>query len=158
MNTKLLSFLLLFITYSSICAQSQYEISFTYDTAGNQTNRDRVCVNCQTSARSAEAVEEDVLSEQAISEEILEKNNIQNVIVAYPNPVTSILNVDWENNQRKVKEIKLLSLDRRLLYQQTINKNQGTLQIDFSLFPIGAYILFATYTDNSIQSFTIIKK
>lgn len=161
MNKLLLTFVFGLCVMGALMAQQQYAIQFSYDAAGNQTLRNRVCVNCQGAARepldTTEVVtvdlEEDILQD-ALGEETVEDPRI----MAYPNPVTNILHVEWVNTEKPVAQMVLFSGIGRQLYQTDISTRQGNLNLDFSTYPPGRYILYVQYTDRSKKAFHILKK
>ncbi|PWL39604.1 hypothetical protein DKG77_01865 [Flagellimonas aquimarina] len=146
---------------TSTFAQSQYKIQFSYDSAGNQTLRDRVCINCNT---SKEALDSTLVEDVALQEDILEDvsglnegDNFSN-IVAYPNPVTEQLTVEWQDTQRQVAQIILFNGIGQQLFQKTIKNRQGSLGLNFGIYPAGRYMVSVFYTDNTKQTFHVIKK
>lgn len=145
---------------TSSWAQEQYKIQFTYDSAGNQTLRDRVCVNCGT---SKEAVDSLTIEEVALDEDLLPSGGIGDEpfvsnIVAYPNPVTELLNVEWQDNQKQVREIVLFSGVGQQLQRLPVKSRQGAMNLNFGAYPPGRYIVSVFYLDNSRESFHVIKK
>lgn len=146
---------------TSTFAQSQYKIQFSYDSAGNQTLRDRVCINCNT---SKEALDSTLVEDVALQEDILEDLSGLNEdddfsnIVAYPNPVTEQLTVEWQDTQRQVAQIILFNGIGQQLYQKTVTNRQGSLGLNFGIYPAGRYMVSVFYTDNTKQTFHVIKK
>ncbi|WP_422858989.1 T9SS type A sorting domain-containing protein [Flagellimonas sp. S174] len=161
MKRKLLLCSLCLLLGSVTWAQNQYAIQFSYDSAGNQTLRDRVCINCGT---SKEALDSIPTKDIAIQEDLLEDlsgvegpEDISN-IAAYPNPVTDLLTLEWQDNERQVTKIILFSGIGRQLYEKTISSRQGNTQLDFGIYPTGHYILSVYYTDSTRKTFHILKK
>lgn len=149
------------MAFTSAFAQSQYKIQFSYDSAGNQTLRDRVCINCNT---SKEALDSTLVEDVALQEDILEdlsglneEDDFSN-IVAYPNPVTEQLTVEWQDTQRQVAQIILFNGIGQQLYQKTVTNRQGSLGLNFGIYPAGRYMVSVFYTDNTKQTFHVIKK
>lgn len=70
----------------------------------------------------------------------------------YPNPVTNILNLDYEE---EISNIKIFNL----LGQEMINKNvnANTQQIDLSQLAIGTYVAKIS-VNNAVKTFKLIKK
>lgn len=149
------------MAFTSAFAQSQYKIQFSYDSAGNQTLRDRVCINCNT---SKEALDSTLVEDVALQEDILEDVSGLNEdddfsnIVAYPNPVTEQLTVEWQDTQRQVAQIILFNGIGQQLYQKTVTNRQGSLGLNFGIYPAGRYMVSVFYTDNTKQTFHVIKK
>jgi hypothetical protein len=67
----------------------------------------------------------------------------------YPNPATSILNIDNSSNAR-IESIKIFGLQGNLVYQD----HSGQLQIDISPFPKGLYII----SINDVTNIRFIKQ
>ncbi len=144
-----------------LMAQNQYKIQFSYDSAGNQTLRDRVCINCGT---SKETVDSTKVEEIALQDDVLEgisgqeDENGNSNITAYPNPVTELLTVEWVDDQKQVAQIILFSGIGQQLARKTIKSRQGSLNLDFARYPQGRYIVSVFYTDQTRQTFHVIKK
>lgn len=140
-------------------AQSQYRISFSYDAAGNQTLRNRVCVNCNRSAKVADStIVAAVEDQKALAEDKIPENPRVSEIVAYPNPVTDILTLEWSDNAKKVAQIVLFSGIGQQLYQKSIHTHQGTVDLNFSTYASGRYVVVVLFTDGSRHNFHVIKK
>ena len=145
----------------STWAQDQYEIRFTYDSAGNQTLRDRVCINCGSSKQATDSIPvvEAVLEEDILKEDALEDAEIkESMLAAYPNPVTHILTVEWIASENEVKQIVLLSIVNQQLVDRSVRPGQSKMELDFANYPPGIYIVLVVYGDNSRKSFQVIKK
>ncbi len=161
MKQKLLLFGILWLFLgASLMAQNQYEIQFNYDAAGNQTSRDRVCINCGS---SKEAVDSTLVEDIALEEDILDDlagldESGSSRIAAYPNPVTNILTVEWLDNQKEVAQIILFSGIGRQLLQRNVTSKQGSLELDFARYPQGRYIISVFYTDKTKQTFHVLKR
>lgn len=163
MIQKLLLFSLLWAFMgTALLAQDEYRVQFGYDSAGNQTLRDWVCINCGTS--KAEVVDSTIVEEVALDDDILQgitdqqENMGTSNIVAYPNPVTELLTVEWVDNEKQVAQVILFSGIGQQLFQRTIKNRQGNTNIDFGIYAPGRYILSVYYTDNTNQTFHILKK
>lgn len=109
---------------TALIAQDEYRVQFGYDSAGNQTLRDWVCINCGTS--KVKDVDSTKVEEVALEDDILEgitnkqNNTGTSNIVAYPNPVTELLTVEWVANEKEVSQIILFSGIGQQLLQRTI--------------------------------------
>lgn len=162
MKQRLLLFGLLWAFMgTALLAQDEYRVQFSYDSAGNQTLRDWVCINCGTSKEVADSTKvEEVVLEEDILEGITDQqdNTGTSNIVAYPNPVTELLTVEWVDNEKQVAQVILFSGIGQQLFQRTIKSRQGSTGIDFSIYAPGRYILSVYYTDNTNQTFHILKK
>lgn len=146
--TSIFSFLFLFVS-------AQDKLAFKYDTAGNQTSRQRICVNCTPTLKAV------IPSSDSIPLIAEEPDKVLNEfkLITYPNPVTDELYVEWIKNPDKViSRIQLSSFDNRILFKMAIKENQAEQVIDFSNYAVGMYILVVYYTNETKQSFKIIKK
>ena len=151
MKQKLLLFTLLSLFLGkSTWARDKYEIQFTYDTAGNQTLRDRVCINCGSSkqAEDTTAVVEVDLAKDISQNRFGEKEIEDGQVMAYPNPVSGILNVEWVGLEKRVSHILLFSGEGRQLYRRDIRSNQGSLDLNMGNYPVGMFILYIQYPNN----------
>lgn len=141
---------------SSVLLGQDFKIQFSYDASGNQTLRDRICANCP----SARAVLVDSTFTKNLEETAELPENIENgsKVIAYPNPVTDILTVEWIENNKEISQITLFSGAGRQLLTRKITNSQGSVPLHFDRYPRGNYIVYVQYTDNTKQSFQIIKK
>lgn len=148
----LLPICLLFIGITLSSAQNQLE--FGYDSAGNQIRRNWVCINCKSAQETAEITD----SIQSLTQEDLPTNYESN-IVAYPNPTTDFLQIEWiDNPLRQPKEIFLYSMNSQLIYEKEIYSKNGSLEIPLEHHPSGMYILLVVYQNGDKKSFNILKK
>ncbi|MGS2738796.1 T9SS type A sorting domain-containing protein [Sinomicrobium sp. M5D2P17] len=163
MEKFLLSFLkscfLFFFSFAFYMADAQ-EITFTYDTAGNQTSRKWVCVNCRTvedlakAAKMEEAAETpEELQEVAMADE----ETLARPLTLYPNPVSSTLYVDWEGDF-PVREVQIYGNTGNLVDKNAVAKSQTQAELQFGMLPIGAYVMVVIYEDGHKETRKIIKK
>lgn len=144
------------ISFEMQAQSEEYKIKFSYDSAGNQILRDRVCVNC-SSAKTTVSKKE-LIAEIPEEEEKIEEVDDRSIITAYPNPVTDLLNVVWVESGNVVKQVGIYGTDGRVLLTQEINSLSGQLNMDFSMYPSGMYLLLVTYQDSHQETFKVIKK
>ncbi|WP_281225527.1 T9SS type A sorting domain-containing protein [Flavobacterium aquiphilum] len=144
---------LLFLLLVSLYSQAQDKISFTYDTAGNQTQR-KLCVNCPT-AKSAKT-EKEIL---ALTENELEKFSPEDQFSYYPNPVKEELFLFWkESNTSILNSIQVYSITGQLLQTYVVKKKGDSSQnIPFNTYPTGTYIVQLNYSDSS-KNIKILKQ
>ena len=137
----------------------EYKINFSYDDAGNQVFRDRVCLNCRESSKIDTIINTtEVIAEtpkDLKEDDFFEEDS---KIIVYPNPVTDILQVEWILLEKKVDQILLFSSDNKQLFHREVNHRLTRLDLDFSQYPSGNYIVLVLYTNNTKQSFKVIKK
>lgn len=150
-------------------AQNQYKIVFSYDSAGNQTLRNKVCVNCSkiaakvidsTLVENLETVSEllkDPIKEDEVFKDKIEESGTSK-ISAYPNPVTNLLRVEWIESDNSVQRVALFSNSGKQLLDTQINSTQSGVDLSFSKYTPGNYIVIVFYADKTRQSFQVIKK
>ncbi len=121
-------------------------IQFSYDNAGNQTQR-LLCINC-TAKHSAPKKGE-------IAPEIITEDKI----TYYPNPVKEELNLSWElTANNTVTSIQVYNLIGQMLKTYTDTKSNTTQVIPFQEYPIGTYMVELSYSDGKQKTFKIIKQ
>ncbi|WP_458008555.1 glycoside hydrolase family 9 protein [Flavobacterium sp. PL002] len=81
---------------------------------------------------------------------------VTNNMLAYPIPVTDILNVNVSGTA-KSKTIALYDLSGNVMFQKNVNSNTELEQIDMNKFPTGVYV-FVFKSDNKVITKNIIKK
>ncbi len=136
-------------------AQEEYKISFSYDAAGNQILRDRVCVNCNSAKTPVDSTA--VVSLDEKQEEVKENEETTSSIVAYPNPVTDVLQVEWVTTDNMVQKVTLFSGSGRLLQSKAVRSKDDAINLNFSGYPPGSYYVMVLYSDKTKQSFQVIK-
>jgi hypothetical protein len=153
MRLLLSFFCTLFCCFSSV---AQDKLVFSYDTAGNQVLRDRICVGC--SSQPLAATTEDVIFEElAVDPELSELS--QPVFTAYPNPVTDILQTYWENTETEyIVHMSLHSFENKQLFSKGLSKKEERQDFNFGGYPPGIYVLNFIYNTNRKESYKIIKK
>jgi hypothetical protein len=128
------------------------KIKFTYDAAGNQTQRE-LCINC--SASSAKYSK----NPKTLTKEDLIQSEVSDQISYYPNPVKEELYLKWELvNDNTVSSIQVHNLSGQLL--QTFQGLEKTdLQtISFQSYPSGVYAVVLLYSNGEQKSIKIIKQ
>lgn len=140
-------------------AQDQYKILFSYDSAGNQTSRNKICVNCSTD--SVQVNDSTVVTIIDKEDELLKKeigDSPISAIFAYPNPVTNVLRVAWVASDNYVQSVSLFSWSGQQLSTTKVHTTQLSTDLSFGKYPPGVYIVVVFYTDKKSESFQIIKK
>jgi hypothetical protein len=139
-------------TFFGLCLASnaQNKIIFSYDTAGNQVNRE-LCINCLTGKK--------VKNEKEIKKEDLIKSEVSDQISYYPNPVEQELYLSWDLiESNAVSSIQVYSLSGQLL-QSFHNRDKINLQtISFQSYPRGVYAVVFLYSNGKQKSIKIIKQ
>jgi hypothetical protein len=148
---KILLFIFL-ITYS-VC-NSQTNITFNYDSAGNQILR-QLCLSGCTAKPSKEIPKEI----EALVEEDLQKFSPEDVISYYPNPVREELYLKWElKDDKNVSSIVVYGLNGQTLNTYHKNEKSNTQNISFQSYPTGVYIVALIYTNGDQKTIKIIKQ
>ncbi len=147
-NILFLSFL-----FSVLFASAQDKISFTYDTAGNQTKRELVCVTCPPLVgKKAKAIEE-------ITHEDLIKSDVSDQISYYPNPVAQELYLKWELvNDKTVSAIQVYSISGQILQNYPTARDAENAVIGFQNYPQGYYLLTLSYDNGEQKTIKIVKQ
>ncbi|MGS2741702.1 T9SS type A sorting domain-containing protein [Sinomicrobium sp. M5D2P17] len=163
MEKSLLSFLkscfLFFFAFAFYMADAQ-EITFTYDAAGNQTNRKWVCVNCKTAedlAKAAKMEEAAETPEELQEVAMTDEETLARPLTLYPNPVSSTLYVDWEGDF-PVREVQIYGNIGNLVNKNAVAKSQTQAELQFGMLPIGVYVMVVIYEDGHKETRKIIKK
>tara|TARA_Y100000588_G_C14063208_1_gene842382 strand:+ start:612 stop:1067 length:456 start_codon:yes stop_codon:yes gene_type:complete len=149
------SFLLLsaLLFYSNLL-YSQGDLTFTYDSSGNQILRaPSTTVN---KSMLVQAEEKDTIPIQDLKQKYLEE---QIKVSAAPNPVSDLLTTTWENKEDEYFVMATLySYNNRLLQDKKLSKAQSTKQFSFRSYPQGIYILVFRSNKDRKQSYKIIKR
>lgn len=148
MKIPLLLALLLFCSVS----KAQTTLTFSYDAAGNQTNR-TLCINCLSKTVK------DVKEIEALTVDDLDQFFEKDVISYYPNPVKEELYLQWQlisNNY--VTAVHVYSVTSQVLRSYSGNENLNNLTIPFQSYPAGVYIVLLSYKDGGDKSIKIIKQ
>ena len=146
--------LFLFLGFS-LFAKAQDKIVFEYDDAGNQTKR-FLCLssNCTTTT-SKKAPPKEIV---ALQDEDLQKFSPEDVISFYPNPVKEELYLKWELVADKtVADIYLYALNGQVLKTYNNLEKTNTLNIPFSVYPTGSYLVVLVYNDGEQKTIKIVK-
>ena len=151
----------LFIIFFHLTVIAQNKLAFSYDTSGNQVLREKLCLNCPLNKEQVVEVVDSTsqLSKDAIK--ILQAPlSTENAfkIVAYPNPVSEVLQVEWIDDPLKVPiRMTLFSRENRKLAEFVITPNRYQQDIQFSHYPTGVYILSVFFENGERRTFQIIK-
>ncbi|MFS4446117.1 T9SS type A sorting domain-containing protein [Maribacter sp. 2307UL18-2] len=158
MKKYTLCFIVFALCFCSLAAQDEYRIQFSYDAAGNQVLRDRVCINCNSGKSEIDSTAVAALDEKLEELGLDEENLSSSSITAYPNPVTNVLQVEWLGNENIVKSVLLFSGIGRKLQSKNISPKATSMGLNFSGYPPGSYFVIVQYADKTKESFQVIKK
>ena len=129
-------FLMFFIGLKSM---AQDKIIFTYDTAGNQIQRE-LCINCPLGTGKV------YKDSKTIVEEDLVKSDVSDQISYYPNPVKQELYLQWNLiNENVVTSIQVYSIAGQVLQSFNNTENIKLQTITFENYPRGVYAVILYY-------------
>lgn len=134
------------------------EINFQYDVSGNQIVRQWVCINCLT-AKSAMLASVQIDEQKTGVTDVLTGNTLpERKLMAYPNPLTEILNVKWWADEKVyIKAIEVFSINGIRVYRQNCSAGQTETTISFLNLLPEVYLLKAVYSDEKQEIRKIIK-
>ena len=151
MRTLLLTTTFILI-FSSLFAQQK--LKFTYDTAGNQIIRERVCLTCLQTILPQE--EDSLVTDNP---EDLIDNVLDLKIIASPNPVTQTLFVSWESTpELKPYQLEVYTIDGKWLTSYELRDEQVDEEINFLYHPAGVYFIKVLFTNKEIRGFKVLKE
>lgn len=133
------------------------KVQFQYDEAGNQRNRQYICINCQQIAAAKEPETTVLASEKRV--EAVEIGEKSRLIKAWPNPVNEILNVSWQIREENIfiKTIEVYTMNGVKAFSKKVSPQEGGAQIAFENLAPGAYLLHIVYSDNKREVIKIVK-
>jgi len=143
--------LVLALLYAGNTYAQQKQLTFNYDEAGNQINRNIICVNCNPTV--AEVRQENFLPPP--------KDSLVNVrqFNAYPNPLTEILNLKWNTGDKSyLKIIDVFSANGTRIYHKEYSIEQAETTISFLNLNSGMYVLRVIYSDGKQENLKVMKQ
>ena len=142
----------------SVMANAQ-QLNFSYDAAGNQTERKWICVNCRPSGSTASTAETTPLKVDVKLLDTAKNITIKRTITASPNPFLENLNVSWQvESGVSVKNITVFNISGMKMTDVDPVPSQNTITIPFQRFATGMYIVYITFSDQRKESIKVIKK
>jgi hypothetical protein len=79
-------------------------------------------------------------------------------VTVFPNPVSNILFAEWQANASRIpSHLLLFSMEGRLISKYVPNAGQVQVEIDFTPYAPGMYILEAVFTNGEQRSFKVIR-
>lgn len=137
------------LCFSFIYSQKSY--TFSYDTAGNQTEGKRFIYIANTFEPGGEFKNGNISNEIPF---VLEEN-----LTYYPNPVRDILYLKWTNiDSENIRSFALFSMTGALLKKYEGLEQTTEHNISFSEYPSGTYIVTIGYSSGEERSIKIIKQ
>lgn len=145
-----LLFSFLFFTF---IGNSQQRIIFSYDSAGNQTNR----VICLCGSRIANDTIQTKTIETLTNEDLI-KDEIYDQISYYPNPVLDELYVKWNNSDKSyVIKIELYNMNGQSLKSYSDLSRTQITTIPFHNYPNGMYHVVLIYNNGEKKTLKVVK-
>ena len=144
--------LLILISLFYFSTNAQNKITFSYDAAGNQTNR-TYCFGC--ASKNSKEIKEI----EALVEDDFEKFYPDDVISYYPNPVREELYLTWKiTDDNYLTSIKVISITGQVLRTYQSSDKDNTLNIQFQSYPTGIYFVSLNYKSGEQKTIKIIKQ
>lgn len=132
------------------------KLVFNFDNEGNQNQR-FYCTSGNCMIPIPDALTDENIPIRTMSTNKLDENNSNySSINIYPNPTTSILNIELSNNQKIEGEIEVYNLNGQKVHE--IKANNKSTKTDISNLSSGTYILHFHLEDGSSVTKKIIKK
>ncbi|OXA91692.1 T9SS type A sorting domain-containing protein [Flavobacterium hercynium] len=159
-------YILVFLLIGSF-TNAQEKLTFDYDTAGNQTNRMLICINCidvitdeLEDKGNEEDPKEDPKDDDESEDSTTEDPSKETAISYYPNPVKEELFIDRRqlSNENPVTTIAVYSLSGQAIKTQPIANGQNGLTLPFSEYPAGVYIVLISHKNGEDKSIKIMKQ
>ncbi|WP_185963929.1 T9SS type A sorting domain-containing protein [Flavobacterium restrictum] len=133
-------------------AQNPDKIVFTYDTAGNQVQRE-LCINCTNPNAKY------VSNPKMLKKEELIPSEASDLVSYYPNPVKEELYLKWELAlTNPVTTIQVYDLNGRTLKSFTQTNKDTSCTIPFLSYPVGMYLIIFNYTNGEQKKIKIVKQ
>jgi hypothetical protein len=121
------------------------QLTFTYDTAGNQTERFYCPDNCASTSKTANEKEKKDIVESATE-------TLKNLLTLYPNPTEGLITVKLESELlEQIESLNVYSTNGVLI--KTIKAKSQNLKIDLTDMPSGVYFLHI-HSNNGNDSIT----
>ncbi len=150
---------LLLFMLSCITLQAQAKIKFSYDVAGNQTNR----VYCSDGTSCEGTSHKKIIDEAVITEEIatdIEKTDatIARTIEVYPNPTKGIVILEWKQSLSiNIATIVITNSAGMGTRELPFDSGQQQVTIDLSSNADGLYVVRFYLNNGDVVTKKIIK-
>ena len=143
-------FTLLFLA-SALGCFGQGSLTFTYDVAGNQTNRHYIVVSNKLANRNVKQIKD-------LVEADLKTSDVSEEIKFYPNPVQEDLFIQWiETEVKKETQLQLFDMNGQLLKTYFNLPENNSMTINFQVFPSGIFNLILDYSNGEIKILKVVK-
>ena len=128
-------------------------LEFTYDSAGNQIQRELVVLSVNSlNSTSSENTEED----NTTLPETNSINDNSSIIELYPNPVVDLINIEWENDVQ-ITQIMLFDNTGKLLQLRKVHVGITRETFNLSSYSSGIYYFRLFDSSQQSKSYKIIK-
>lgn len=144
-------------SFSVLSQELPDKIVFDYDSSGNQIFRGIVIEFSKSSfLYTSNGITKNEV--ENIDNSLEKKGYSDSKLNYYPNPVRDVLNIDWDDNFKKVDYIVVnTSTGQRLQIVSNLSQSTATT-LDFINVPVGVYYLTVVYKDKTEEIIKIIKK
>jgi hypothetical protein len=143
-------FLILFLKITCVFSQTQGKLQFSYDAAGNQTNRHYISVSKMKTINTKEI--------KNLTPENLMTAEQYKDIKYYPNPVNADLYIKWSNDTSQyVNSIVLYNMTGQEIKRIDNLEGFDSSSISFDQFPVGYYNLELLYSNGEKKTLKIIR-
>lgn len=129
------------------------QLQFTYDSSGNQIQRELVTIQVNVLSRENPANSIDEIEESSESKISLENAQID----IYPNPVVDYLNVQWTNDLN-ISDVILYDNTGKLLQLKKNNSENSSMIFDLSTYSPGFYYIKVLDLNQMSKTFKVIKR
>ena len=149
----------LLVVFITLATQAQAKIKFSYDAAGNQTNR----VYCSDGVSCEGTAHKKVVDKAVIAEEIaidIEKTDtaIAEQIQIYPNPTKGIVTLGWEQSLSNIISTIIITNSAGMGTRELrFDTKQKHITIDLSSNADGLYIVRFYLNNGNVVTKKIIK-
>lgn len=155
--------LLLFVLFSIFIfkvSNSQSKLLFSYDMAGNQSQRFYCevgpCNPPTPASKPNEIIKE--IAELDNTNTINKNDSLDGYLNMYPNPTNNSVFISFQNtSDNSIKQLKVFNVYSTLVKNISINKNARNLEFDLSNQSAGVYFFVFIKTDGSSLVEKIIK-
>jgi len=143
------------ITFCSflLSESNAQQLQFTYDSSGNQIQRELVTIQVNVLSRENPTNSIDEIEESSEGKISLENAQID----IYPNPVVDYLNVQWTNDLN-VSDVMLYDNTGKLLQLKKNNSENSSIIFDLSTYSQGFYYIKVLDLNQMSKTFKIIKR
>jgi len=142
-------FILIFL-FSGFQCTAQERVTFTYDTAGNQTRREIICITCTDPGGRYTA-------NTAIPDNFKQSNEYEEISY-YPNPVLEQLYIKWLSNELSYPtSLEVYSMSGQIVKSKSIIRESTDVTIEFQNLAQGFYSVVLLYNNGESKILKVVK-